>query len=435
MSAVAIPTGQDVLRIALTNTVALNGGDAAIAVAVIESVRRAAPDALIEVHDSQPAAAAHYHPSLRWRSSLAPIGQLTRAPRRGARVLAAVNQARLVGAARLWRRRATRPLAAALLRDGELHRVADFAGLDLVVSTGGTYLVEQYAIGPRVFELRMATALGVPVVFYTQSLGPFRIRRNRRHLAKLFSDSPLVLLRDERSRQHVLELGVSDSALHVVADAVFGRTDARPFDVRGGAPIRSVAVSVRDWPPGAGASDPAVVAYRRAVGETVTWLVRQHKAAVTFLSTCQGVPEYWTNDSAAAEAVAAQLPEDVSDHVVVDHAFYAPDALAATYAGFDIVIATRMHAAILALTVGTPVLPIAYEFKTTELFRTLGLGDYVVPIDGITEDRLLDRTRAFLEDLPGITETFRVGVEAQRAEALRAEELLARVLERVVAHR
>ena len=249
MSASATPTRQDAPRIALINTVALNGGDAAIAVAVIESVRRAAPDALIEVHDSQPAAAARYHPTFRWRSSLAPIGQLKRTPRRGVRILAAANEVRLLGAARLWRHRATRPLARALLRDGERRRIADFAGLDLVVSTGGTYLVERYGIGPRVFELRMAAALGVPVVFYTQSLGPFRIRRNRRHLAKLFSNSPLVLLRDERSRQHVLELGVPAGAVHVVADAVFGRTGARPFDVRAPAPIRSVAVSVRDLAP------------------------------------------------------------------------------------------------------------------------------------------------------------------------------------------
>ena len=433
MGAIATPTRPAAPRIALTNTVALNGGDAAIAVTIIESVLRAAPSALIEVHDSQPVAAARYHPSLSWKSSLASIGHLRRSPRRGGRILTELNEARLLGAARLWRRRATRPLAGALLREGERRRVADFARLDLVVSTGGTYLVERYGIGPRVFELRMAGALGVPVVFYTQSLGPFRIRRNRRHLGKLLSDSPLVLLRDERSRRHVLELGVSDTALHVVADAVFGRTNARPFDEQAGAPIRSVAVSVRDWPPGAGASDPAVADYRRAVAETVSWLVRQHSAAVTFLSTCQGTPEYWTDDSSAAEAVAAELPEDVLASVVVDRAFHAPDALAAAYADFDFVIATRMHAAILALMAGTPVLPVSYEFKTTELFEALGLGEYVVPIDGITEERLLDRTRAFLDDLPELTGTFRAGVEAQRAQARRAEELLARVVQRVIA--
>ena len=193
--------------IAVTNTVALHGGDAAIAVAIVESVRRAAPGACIELHDSQPAAVARYHPSLQWKPSLATIGQLTGARRRGARLLGPLNNARLLAAACLWRRRLTRPLGAALLREGERLRLADFPAIDLVISTGGTYLVEQHGIGSRVFELLMARALGVPVVFYTQSLGPFRARRNRRRLTMVFSASPLVLLRDERSHRHLRDLG------------------------------------------------------------------------------------------------------------------------------------------------------------------------------------------------------------------------------------
>ena len=43
--------------------------------------------------------------------------------------------------------------------------------------------------------------------------------------------------------------------------------------------------------------------------------------------------------------------------------------------GFDFVVATRMHMMILSLCVGTPVLPIAYEFKTKELAARLGIAD------------------------------------------------------------
>jgi len=116
-----------------------------------------------------------------------------------------------------------------------------------------------------------------------------------------------------------------------------------------------------------------------------------------------------------------ELPEEVRRRVRVDRAFHGPDALAEAYAAFDMVLATRMHAAILALTAGTPVLPIAYEFKTTELFEALGLGDYVVSIDGIDEDRLLARTRVFVDELPGLIGICRASVEAERAQARRAE--------------
>ena len=51
---------------------------------------------------------------------------------------------------------------------------------------------------------------------------------------------------------------------------------------------------------------------------------------------------------------------------------------------FRSVVATRMHVAILALLMGVPVLPIAYEFKTSELFGKLGLGGLVQDIEAVT---------------------------------------------------
>ncbi len=420
----AVRGGRPLQRVAITNTVALNGGDAAIAIAIVESLQRVAPSARLELHDAQPDVAGRYFPDLCWCPSLASILGLRRRPR----VPVMLNRQRLLLAARLWQRCATRALARGLLGTTERRWIADFATLDAAVSTGGTYLVERYPLGARIFELRMARALGVPTVFFTQSLGPFTDRRLRRDLRSILAGSPLVLLRDARSRDHLLDIGVPDTALHVVADAVFGRTASRPFVPRGARPVRSVAVSVRHWPPRADATDPAVQAFRAAVAAAVTWLVRERNIEVTFLSTCQGVEEYWTDDSAVAEEVAAGLPDDVRARVRVDRGFHHPDALAAAYADFDMVIATRMHAAILALTAGTPVLPIAYEFKTVELFRALGLGDYVIDIDGIDAEQLVERASAFIDDLPALTDRLRAGVDGQRASAHRAEELVAAAL-------
>src|SRR3546814_9397157 len=69
--------------------------------------------------------------------------------------------------------------------------------------------------------------------------------------------------------------------------------------------------------------------------------------------------------------------------VRVDDRFHTPEALRDRYAGYDMVVATRMHAAILALCAGTPVMPLAYEFKTAELFGRLGFAGKVPSIEGI----------------------------------------------------
>ena len=67
----------------------------------------------------------------------------------------------------------------------------------------------------------------------------------------------------------------------------------------------------------------------------------------------------------------ATLPDEIRARVRVDGDFHTPDELLELLRDFDWVVATRMHLAILTLGVGTPVLPIAYEFKTTELFKSL----------------------------------------------------------------
>ena len=419
----AVRGGRPLQRVAITNTVALNGGDAAIAIAIVESLQRVAPSARLELHDAQPDVAGRYFPDLCWCPSLASILGLRRRPR----VPVMLNRQRLLLAARLWQRCATRALARGLLGTTERRWIADFATLDAAVSTGGTYLVERYPLGARIFELRMARALGVPTVFFTQSLGPFTDRRLRRDLRSILAGSPLVLLRDARSRDHLLDIGVPDTALHVVADAVFGRTASRPFVPRGARPVRSVAVSVRHWPPRADATDPAVQAFRAAVAAAVTWLVRERNIEVTFLSTCQAVDEHWGPTIQRWPRKWRPGCSMTCGRASASTAgFITRTVLAAAYADFDMAsIAMRMHAAILALTAGTPVLPIAYEFNTVNFFRVVGLGHDVIDIDASMWSSPSSARAPSLIYFPafGLAGFLRVGVDGQRASAHRAEEL------------
>ncbi len=50
----------------------------------------------------------------------------------------------------------------------------------------------------------------------------------------------------------------------------------------------------------------------------------------------------------------------------------------------DIVVATRFHGVLLALSLGKPVLGIAYGRKTRELMEDMGQGDYVVTLEGLS---------------------------------------------------
>jgi colanic acid/amylovoran biosynthesis protein len=164
------------------------------------------------------------------------------------------------------------------------------------------------------------------------------------------------------------------------------------------------------------------------VAAAATHLVREHGARVRFLSTCQGRPKYRYDDSAVALDIVALLPDDVRARVEVDRAAHHPVAIRDAYAEADLVIATRMHAAILALAAGTPVLGIAYEFKTQELLDTLGLPDWVEDIETITPGTLVARLDRVVEALPAERAALFEGVEAMRADAMEAGALVAEAL-------
>jgi colanic acid/amylovoran biosynthesis protein len=63
------------------------------------------------------------------------------------------------------------------------------------------------------------------------------------------------------------------------------------------------------------------------------------------------------------------------------------------------------------------VLPIAYEFKTTELFVRLGFGEWVQVIENLSAEGLVKCADAFVKALPAIRESLQAVVASERASA------------------
>ncbi len=414
------------MKVVITNAVALNGGDAAILLGAMKLLRAALGGATeFVVFDSQPGPAARRYPEITFHE-LWHARATRRAGRRLRKIRRAAHLARYRFAA--WCRGRAPWLARLLLDGDEQHALADYAGADLIVSTGGTYLVENYSLRPRFFEFRLARTLGRPLVLFTQSLGPFQEPENRRALAGLLRDA-VIFVRDAASRRHLLDVSVPDENIFAAADAAFALEaevpPPRPADGR----LR-VAISVREWSKFRGLTgDVGMENFSRAMAALAGHLVTVRDAEVTFLSTCQGVPEYRYDDARVAATIVAALPETVRGRVRVDAEFHRPEELIRRLQKFDLVVATRMHMAILSLVAGTPVLPIAYEFKTTELFTRLGLGGWVQEIEKVSPAALTDACDALLADLPAVRAQSRAAAAAERARATAAAEQLKQILE------
>jgi colanic acid/amylovoran biosynthesis protein len=240
-------------------------------------------------------------------------------------------------------------------------------------------------------------------------------------------------LRDELSRRHIEDLGLRLPHVYPAADAAFALADEERVRSLVRKPVNDpiqVAVSVRDWPYFRNAAgNEGMQRYRAAVATTVQHLITARRAKVTFISTCQGIPEYWTDDSRVARQIVDSLPPDVRSQVTVDGDFHTPAQLLDILSGFDLVVATRMHMGILALAAGTPVFPIAYEFKTAELFRNLGLPQWVEDIETLEAAALPSKVERFIQELPGIAPMLVERVLEQRSSALASAAILRRAIE------
>jgi colanic acid/amylovoran biosynthesis protein len=386
--------GVNSMRVVITNSQLYNGGDAAIVYGIITVLKENFGSSCeIIVFDPDADGARKYYPNLNVKQMVWPT--FLRYPKSFRWTLT-----RLGFHGHRLRYRYFR----SLLTPPEREAFSAFSSANLVISTGGTYLVENYDLRGRLFELYLAIFAGTPAILYTQSLGPFEQAKHKRAIRRVCRAAPLVLLRDAKSVRNLLDIGVARERLCIAADAAFGLADPVTLVAASNIPttIRRVAISVRYW----GyfktkSNEDGMNTYLCAIGRAVDWLVTCLRAEVVFLSTCQGVKEYWAKDSNVAQEIVEMLPPRVRRSVEINDKFHSPDQLVRILKDFDLVIATRMHMAILALVSGVPVLPIAYEFKTEELFASeLEMGDWVLSIESLTEASIVNVLPRYIDMLP-----------------------------------
>jgi colanic acid/amylovoran biosynthesis protein len=402
-------------------------GDAAILMGEIRALKEAFGESVeIEVSDQEPTVARRLYPGVRFAGGLN-ARRATGQRWQKSPVMQSIRWRRTWLAVRMLRQAPA--LARMLFSTRQLEHLARIERSDLVVATGGTYFVDHYNFSEKANELLAAQAYGKPTWLFTQSMGPFRRASSRALMRRIVAGSRGVFLRDERSREHLLEAGADAAKLSVHADAAFALVEpGRGAGARVGgaatvaatAPARArIAISVRSW---AHARDDAESRYRRAVSDAARALARAGHEVV-FLSTCQGVPEYWTDDSRHARGLLDELLAD-EPSVQVDEHFRTPAELAEHLRGFDVAIATRMHFAILALSVATPVVAIAYEFKSRELLRGLAMEEFVTDFEDVSGEWLVARTTEVIARGPALRGTIATMANTLRADAMRPAQMI-----------
>ncbi|NYD68508.1 polysaccharide pyruvyl transferase family protein [Agromyces atrinae] len=252
---------------------------------------------------------------------------------------------------------------------------------DLVVDTGaGDSFADIYGrnrLGRIIYTQLTASSLGLPVVLGPQTIGPFDGFLSRLVARFALSKASSTFARDSASLDYAKSLGAR--RLLPSTDVVFG------LQIPDAGPARDVLLNVSGllWQ-----ENSHVDASRYQ--ESVRSLITQLDASGRRVSLLAHVIDNPTKDN---DLIAMrELEGEFGDRVksVVPNSL---DEVRSALRGANIVIGSRMHACLNALSVGTPAIPWAYSRKFAPLLRDLG---WPISIDLKTEQRPQEQTLALV---------------------------------------
>ena len=285
----------------------------------------------------------------------------------------------------------------------ELARAIEEA--DVVVTAPGGYLNAPRYIDDwwlfHVPTLVLASALGKPVILGSCSIGPFDPRHDRA-ARRTLALADVVITRENWSRSECLRLGVPPERVVESPDLafLFARRDIASQPPATRLPDETVGVSVlhHSFP---GHADPKAAqrGYLSAVADALEHLQARFGARVAIIpQTAFDIP---TGNQLATMLAGrgiefTNLRED-----------FTPDELQALYGSVKLLIGTRMHGNILAMSAGTPVAAISYMPKTVGILNAMDLPDWYVDIEHLGDGALTELVERQWVSAPALASTAR----------------------------
>ena len=253
--------------------------------------------------------------------------------------------------------------------------ILDFSGDSYRDRPGGVSIAHNV-------NLLAAQAARVPCVVMSQSLGPFR-RYNRPLTRYCLNQARLIYIRELRTAELLLRLGVQPGLLYLAPDLAFVLPAAPPAVVS-----RMLAeaglVSEHTPRPWVGLSlssltkaisqDGDANAYFAAMGRLVRHVRGRLGASVFLVPHEINPPQLGEDDVAAAEKFVEMMGRPAWLHTVAGD--YGPCELKGLIASFDAFVGGRMHAAIAALSSGVPTMTVSWSHKYEGLMEQIGMPEF-----------------------------------------------------------
>ena len=259
--------------------------------------------------------------------------------------------------------------------------IRSLASSDLFISCDGDVLGEDYGLFPylwRLYYLSLGLVLKKPVVIYAEGVGPFHSSVAKLLSRWFFNKCVYLSVRDKLSHDYLKELGINKK-IDIVADSAFllNPSNDSGLDYRQhGNKLIGVAVSklVTQYGFKYGDNTDSYKAFLQLVSEVIDWMITNFNANVILIPH---VVQIKRDDFETAQDILGLVKH--KDSVEIVNKDLNASQLKNVISNCDLIIASRMHAAIAGLSSLVPVIGIAYSHKMGGVLADAGI-DTVIDI-------------------------------------------------------
>jgi len=293
---------------------------------------------------------------------------------------------------------------------------------DLLLSGGGSLL--QDATSGRsilyyLFILGLAQFLGKKTLIYSQGIGPITSRRNRRLTACILRHTSAIVVRDAKSRDLLLEIGVPERLIHVTADPVIRVEKADPslglkLLAEEGCPRDPEKLTV-GWALKSRKPNPKLL---QEVQKCILWLREEYNADSVL------IPFFHDEDMKVCRAVADQM----DGRVGCLSSKYLSEEMLSIIGCMDVLVGIRLHSLIYAAVMDVPMIGISYDPKVGSFLASIHQPTYF-DVDNFSFETFQTAFRQTWQSRDAIRQTTARRLEHLVKRLDRNEELIREIME------
>lgn len=267
---------------------------------------------------------------------------------------------------------------------------------DICISIGAERINDNFYLGLpfSLYTLWMVKSYGKKLIAFPQTIGPFHFAISKYFARKVLLLCDYIYVRDIRSENTLNMLGISKDKYMFVPDIALLQESCSDEEVRDIMNIEKIpfdkplcGISAMEWTyfkakPGSSNYQE----YKSIVAAAVDYLIERYNYHVVFVPTNLKMHGCREDDVKTGDEVFDLIR--IKDQVTLIRNLYKPGQIKGLFGNKDMVIATRMHACILATGAHAPTLSINYQFKLYEYMKLLGLEENTIDIEKMTLEKL-----------------------------------------------